>query len=359
MNISVICKALQFDGHIIKYEILHGGNINTTYKVTCKNDNGNADYLLQRINKNVFKNPEGIMSNIVNVTEYISSKANNFTITPLKFLKSKDGKAFIIDEYGDFWRARQFLDCVCFDITDELPIINEAGKAFGEFERMLDGFDASTLFECIPDFHNTVKRFESLEKSIIENKFNRKNECAREIKFLYDNRQKSSILISMLNSGDLPIRVTHNDTKCNNVVFDKNTLKALAVIDLDTIMPGLVAYDFGDGARSICSTSLEDEKDLNKVCFDLERFDAFASGYISVLRDCLSETEIKSLTESVFVMTFELAVRFLEDYLNGDTYFKTRYEKHNLIRARCQIALCKDILSKTESIRKIINKYSK
>ena len=359
MDIYSVCKALQFDGEVVKYEVLSGGNINTTYHVTCKNSNGEVDYLLQRINKNVFKKPEGIMGNIVNVTDYIANKSNNSNLKTLQFSKDVNGKAYVVDDNGDFWRAREFLDCVCFNTTDNLSVIEQAGIAFGEFQYLLDGYDASTLFESIPNFHNTVKRFENLEKAVSLDLAGRKSECASEIKFLIENKEKASILINLLNDGSLPLRVTHNDTKCNNVVFNKNTLKALAVIDLDTIMSGLTAYDFGDGARSICCTSLEDEADLSKVTFDLKRFEAFTKGYLSHLRATLTNNEIYSLIDGVFVMTIELASRFLEDYLNGDVYFKISYKNQNLLRARCQIALCKDIIAKSDKIKQIILKYTK
>lgn len=359
MDIHSVCKKLQFDGPVLRYEVLSGGNINATYRVTCDGKNEEVDYLLQRINKNVFKNPKGIMDNIINVTDYISSKNQKTELSTLHFSRCKNGNAYVVDDSGDFWRAREFLDCVCFDTTDDLNIIEEAGGAFGEFQFLLDGFDAATLFESIPDFHNTVKRFENLEKSILNCLGDRKDECSSEIRFLLERKNDAAKLINMLNDGSLPLRVTHNDTKCNNVVFNKSTLKALAVIDLDTIMSGLSAYDFGDGARSICCSTLEDETDLTKVFFDLQRFDAFARGYLGRLHSILTENEISSLVDGVYVMTLELAARFLEDYLNGDVYFKTKNKKHNLVRARCQIALCKDILNKYEKIKEVVFKYSK
>ncbi|MBO5713182.1 MAG: phosphotransferase [Clostridia bacterium] len=359
MDINVICKLLQLGDSVVNCDVLHGGNINTSYKVTCASENGENDYLLQRINKNVFKNPVGVMSNIQKITEYINAKPKNMGFIALGYNTCADGKTFVVDENGDFWRARQFLDCVCFDNTDNLKVIEQAGIAFGEFQYLLDGFDASVLFESIPYFHNTVKRYGDLENALIFDSYNRKQECANEIEFILSNKALASKLVKGAMRGDIPMRVTHNDTKCNNVVFDKDTFEALSVIDLDTIMPGITAYDFGDGARSICCTSLEDEKDLNKVKFDLVKFDAFTKGFLHHLGSILSKNELYSLCDGVLIMTIELALRFLEDYLKGDFYFKTRYPKQNLYRARCQIALAKDIISKQKEIEEIVFKYSK
>ena len=357
MSLNTICKKLQFDGPIIKYEILHGGNINTTYHITCAGKNGNKEYLLQRVNKNVFKKPNEVMQNIISVTEFINNKPHG-DFCALRFNKSVNGEAFIVDDNGDFWRAREFIDCVCFDYTDNLSVIEEAGVAFGEFQYLLDGFNASNLYETIPNFHNTINRYLNFEESVLNAILERKAESVNEIEFLLKYKEKACALENMYLDGYIPLRVTHNDTKCNNVIFNKNTLKALAVIDLDTIMPGLSAYDFGDGARSISCTTLEDEHDLTKVKFDLTRFEAFTKGYLSHLSKILSKNEIESLSSGVFSMSIELASRFLADYLDGDTYFKTTYNKQNLFRARCQIALCKDILAKEDKIKEIINKYS-
>lgn len=358
MNINEICKALQFTGDLSSYEIITAGNINTTYKVTTSLDGNNYEYLLQRINKNVFKNPVEVMQNITKVNDYLlsHSKVDDFLVLP--FNKTVDGNPYVIDETGNFWRARVFLDCVCFNSTDNLQLIEEAGRAFGEFVFMLSGFDASSLFIPIPDFHNTKSRIESLERTIKYSIGSRKKEAVEEIEYILQNKQLGFKLVDMLNEGKLPLRVTHNDTKCNNVIFDKNTHLALSVIDLDTIMPGLAAYDFGDGARSICCTTEEDEADLSKVKFNLEYFDSFAKGYFTYLKNSITEEERNTFAISVYVLTLELASRFLQDYLNGDIYFRISYKNQNLLRARCQIALCKDIFSKLDKIDEIVKKHT-
>ena len=358
MVISEICKELQLNGELISYDILTNGNINTTYHVFCDDNGVRYDYLLQRINKNVFKDPVGVMQNIALVTDYIAENSTSKDLSILLFNKTKKGKPYVIDELGNFWRCCQYLDCVTFNTTDNKVVIEEAGSAFGKFQLSLQGFDPSKLNISIPDFHNTKKRIENLEKAIMFTSLTRKALCEEEIKYVLSNKEIASILCNMYDKGELPLRVTHNDTKCNNVIFDKNTLKALAVIDLDTIMPGLTAYDFGDGARSISCTTEEDEKDLSLVKFDLDKFESFAKGYLSSIKSILTENEIKTLGISCYILTLELAARFLEDFLNSDIYFKTTYENQNLYRTKCQIALCKDIWAKLDKINEIINKYS-
>ncbi len=358
MVISEICKKLQLEGDLVSYDILSNGNINTTYHVLCDKDGKKYDYLLQRINKNVFKDPIGVMQNIANVSDHI---ANNFGGNELSFLvfnKTEEGLPYVIDELDNFWRCCQYLDCITFNTTDNKQVIEEAGYAFGKFQQSLQNFDANNLAVTIPDFHNTPKRIEDLEKAIKFSGITRKSLCEEEIDYILNNKELASVLQNMFVKGKLPLRVTHNDTKCNNVVFNKNTLKAMAVIDLDTIMPGLTAYDFGDGARSIACTTEEDEKDLSKVKFDLDKFECFAKGFLSALKTTLTQNELKTLGVSCYVLTIELASRFLEDYLNGDIYFKITYEDQNLYRTKCQIALCKDIYSKLDKINEIIKKYS-
>lgn len=359
MDIYTICKSLNLKGELKSYDVITAGNINTTYHVVTKSGKSIYEYLLQKINRNVFRDPVNVMKNIVNVSNYIDTKSEQTELKILKYNTADNGDPYLIDEGGNFWRAREYLDCVVFNATNNLKIIEETGAAFGEFQSLLDGFDASTLYESIPNFHNTKKRIDNLEKAIAYSVSARKNNCFEEIGYILANKVIATKLCDMLDDGDLPLRVTHNDTKCNNVIFNKKTLKALAVIDLDTIMSGLSAYDFGDGARSICCTTEEDEVDLSKVSFDLDKFRCFTKGYLSHLKDKLFDNEIKTLGLGVYIMTLELASRFLEDYLNGDIYFKTTSIEHNLIRTRCQIALCKDIWQKMDKINEIILEYSK
>ena len=357
MDIYELCQDFCFDGEFLRYEVIPTGNINSTYKVIMQNGENLEQYLLQKINKNVFSHPERIMENITSVNAFIDHRHKCEDLFVLHFINSKSGEPFVIDKHGNFWRACKFFDCACFNSPDDLSVIEEAGRAFGQFQYLLNGYEAERLHITIPDFHDTKKRIQSLEQTIKYASGDRKTIAKEEIDYILQNKKLAVKLCELLDEGKIPLRVTHNDTKCNNVIFDKNTLKALAVIDLDTIMPGLCGYDFGDGARSICSTTDEDEQDLSLVKFDLERFDRFSKGYFKYLKEILTKEEKETLALSVYIMTIELASRFLQDYLNGDVYFKVSIKNHNLIRARCQIVLCKDILTKLDKMNDIVMKY--
>ena len=358
MDIIKICNDFSIKGEFSYYRVITTGNINTTYKVVTEDENGLHQYLFQKINKNVFSRPDNIMENITRVNEYIDNLQQDSDLIILHFINSKNQVPYVVDDEGNFWRACKFFDCDCYNTTDDLKIIEEAGRAFGEFQYLLSGFDASSLHITIPDFHNTKKRIQNLERTIKYALSDRKEESSEEIKYILENKSTGELLCNLLEKGDLSLRVTHNDTKCNNVIFKKDCKKALAVIDLDTIMPGLCCYDFGDGARSICSMTEEDELDLSKVQFNLDKFESFSKGYFKHLKDSISEMERDTFAISVYIMTLELASRFLQDYLNGDTYFKVSMKKHNLIRTRCQIALCKDIYSKLDIMKEIVKKYT-
>ncbi len=358
MDIIKICNDFSITGEFSHYNVITTGNINTTYKVVTTDENGRHQYLIQKINKNVFSRPDKIMENIMRVNEYIDNLNKTTDLIILHFIKSKNNQPFVIDDDGNFWRACKFFDCDCYNTTDDLQVIEEAGRAFGEFQYLLSDFDASSLYITIPDFHNTKKRIQTLERTIKYALSDRKEESKEEIDYILANKKTGELLCDLLERGELPLRVTHNDTKCNNVIFKKDLKKALAVIDLDTIMPGLCCYDFGDGARSICSMTEEDEVDLTKVGFNLDKFESFTKGYFKYLKNSITQTEKDTFAVSVYIMTLELASRFLQDYLNGDTYFKVSMKKHNLVRTRCQIALCKDIYSKLDKMNEIVKKYT-
>ncbi|MBO5850880.1 MAG: aminoglycoside phosphotransferase family protein [Clostridia bacterium] len=359
MDLSAVCKALNLKGELVDFEVLKGGNINTTYKINCIDGSKRYEYLLQNINKFVFREPVKVMQNIVHVTDYIEKHRDEYSLYNLVFNKTEDGTPFVIDENGNYWRSTLYINCVTFESTDNLSLIKEAGNAYGEFIYALRDFNASILYETIPNFHNTKKRINDLEKTISISTNTKKKETKKEVEYILSNKEIASTLVNLIEKGELPIRVTHNDTRNNNVVFDINTLKALAVIDLDTIMPGITAYDFADGARSICSSTADDEEDLSKVYFNLEKFEAFTKGYLKKMSLILTDKEIETLGLSVFIITLELGSRFLEDYLKGNVYFKVKYENHNLVRARCQLALAKDVMSKMSEINEIIKKYTK
>lgn len=360
MDFNLILKRFGIKGDFRGYRTLTNGNINSTFELTVF-DKEIKTFVLQKINKYVFKQPENVMYNIIKITDYMRDMYNGEESVDrmvLRFFKDiETGEPFFVDDNNDYWRCYSFIDnSVTYDICVNEDLIFEAGKAFGKFQKMLNNFDASTLFETVPNFHNTVKRFTDLIHSVIDDDKSRVRSVKNELIYLIDNRAEAEKLCSMLNKNEIPLRVTHNDTKCNNVLFDVDSGKSLAVIDLDTVMPGVMAFDFGDAVRSVCSLTGEDETDLSKVCFDLNRFDAFSKGFLSEIKDSLTYSEINSLIFSPYAITCELASRFLEDYLRGDKYFKINYPEHNFDRAKCQIALAKDIKKKEEKITEIIKR---
>ena len=365
MTVQDICKSFDIKGKYVKCKELSTGNINSTYKVEYEYEGEQRYYIIQHINTNVFSEPVKLMDNIVRVTEHVHDRIKNNGMSTRKFVlhvyKAKgNGQPFFIDENGEYWRCYRYIpDSVTFDYSDDYVIINRVGEAFGRFEKFLDGFDANSLFVTIPDFHNTPARFYAFRNAVESDLFGRVATVEDEIKRLFALEAQACILQKKLDSGDIPLRVIHNDTKCNNVSFDMHTGEALAVLDLDTVMPGAIAYDFGDGIRFIANTLEEDDPDYGNVRLDVKKFDAFANGFLSQVKSILTESEKETIYLGVLAMTTELAVRFLTDYLNGDTYFKTRYPGHNLDRARNQLALAEDILKKTDLIKQITDKYIK
>ena len=363
MTIESVCRLFQIEGDYRFSTEIKNGLINKTYKVTFLRDGQDKNYILQRINTKVFSNPEKIMQNIVAVTSHIRRKIKATGVTAkrlvLHYSFTKEGKSLIVDDGGYFWRCYRFIDdSIVYDGTGDLELIAETGRAFGNFQRQLDDFDADSLFESIPDFHNTKKRYEDLKQAISQDVRGRAKSVEKEIKELFDFFDDATELITMCENGILPRRVTHNDTKCNNVCFDIKTGKALAVLDLDTVMPGLCAYDFGDAVRFTCNEVLEDYKDISKVAINLDKYKAFTKGFLESTKNSLTKAEIDTLAQGAFAVTVELAVRFLTDYINGDVYFSPEYPEHNLVRARNQIALAKDMNAKKEILKGIVKFYS-
>ena len=363
MTIQEICSSFCIDGKYVGCHELTTGNINNTYLVEYVRDGEEKKYILQRINKKVFTKPEKVMENIVSVTEYIREKIQEKNLSTKKFVlktfMAKDtGKPYVIDGEGEYWRCYRYIaNSQTFDTSDDLIVIERVGQAFGRFQNCLDGFDAKTLYISIPDFHNTIKRYQVFENAVKENAFGRVKFVKGEVKELLDMKEQACKLQRMLDNNDIPLRVTHNDTKCNNVSFDKTTHEALAVLDLDTVMPGAVAHDFGDAIRFIANTLIEDHPDYESVRLDMDKYTAFTKGFVSELKDKLTDVEKQTLNLGVFTMAVELAVRFLTDYIQGDVYFKTRYPGHNVDRVRNQIALAKDVLKKLSEMDEVINKY--
>ena len=341
-TLSEIGKHFCLNGALEDYEQIKNGNINKTYKVSYVTADGQRRfYVFQLVNTFVFKNPREIMKNIDLVTSHIRLAGGDGQ-TP-HYHHTASGENFVY--YGDdgFWRVMSYIDSVTFNETSDPKIIRSVGSAFGRFQNLLADFDGSKLYETIRDFHNTAKRIGALFDDAKKDPFGRAAEAENELEYIASAAKMASELSCRYEKGEFPIRVTHNDTKANNVLFSRATLSPIAVIDLDTVMPGMAMYDFGDGARFIASTAAEDEEDTAKVRLDPDKFAAFSEGYIGEVKDRLTREELSLMTLGTFSVTVELASRFLDDYILGDRYFKTDRPKHNLIRARCQLALAKDI----------------
>lgn len=352
-TIRKIGELFRLPGTLDSTEVLTNGNINLTCRAVYRLADGSLkSYVFQRINTAVFSNPVEIMRNIDLVTTYISE---HFPAEQtLHFYHTADGKNYVFDGGGSFWRVMNWVDSVTFNTCDDPAVIEATGQAFGRFQNQLAGFDGAQLFETIPDFHNTKKRLDTLFAHIAADPCGRAGAVREETEWIASVRAQAGALSVRFANGEFPVRVTHNDTKSNNVLFDPETRRPVVVIDLDTVMPGMAMYDFGDAVRFIANTAAEDEPDLSRVAFDTEKFRAFCKGFIGEVRSSLTQPELDSMVPAAFSITVELASRFLDDYITGDKYFKINYPEHNLVRTRCQIALAKDILRKQESLEQIV-----
>ena len=356
-------EAINFNGDIINVKSFGSGIINDTFLVVCNdNDNKEEKYILQKINNSIFKNIELLMKNYCNICNYLKEIVKNThgdvdrqTIT---VIPTKDGKSFFKDSKGNYWRAIKFIpNTITYDVLESSNDFYKVGKAFGKFQNMLSEYKAENLYESIPNFHNTKERFNTFLSSVNNNKVNRLDKVRDEVNFILERRNDTSILIDMYERGELPLRVTHNDTKISNILMDEKTKEGICIIDLDTIMPGLSLYDFGDAIRSGATHALEDEKDLSKVYVDLEFFEAFTKGFLEGTNSTLTKNEIEMLPMGAKVITLEQGIRFLTDYLDGDIYYKTSYEDQNLDRTRTQLKLVRDMELKWDKLKGIVNKY--
>lgn len=353
---------LSFDDFTMS--VFSSGHINMTYRIDISKDGELDSYVLQCINTYVFRSPELMMNNIARVTEHMEEKLLASGADPyrkvLHFLKNKNGKNYAYGEEGHFWRCYDLVDGArTYDAVEDLSMLESAGRAFGNFQKLLSDFPMETLVETIPDFHNTKLRLKSFFKMVEEDPCGRAAECQAEIEFFRSRVDVASRLIDLQENGILPLRVTHNDTKYNNILIDDETREAICVLDLDTVMPGLAAYDFGDAIRFAACTAAEDEQDLSLVKLDLDLYEAFTRGFIGGADGFFTEVEIESMAWGARNITTELAARFLEDYLCGDKYFKIRREGQNLDRARAQIQLVLDMEEKFETMQQIVRKYAK
>ena len=346
-----VLKSFAIEGEVKNIAPYGEGHINSTFlaETTVKN------YILQKINTVVFKQPENVMKNILLVTEHIEKKGS----LSLTVIKTNDGEPMLKTEDGCY-RVYDFIEnSLTLQKAESAEDFCNAGFSFGEFQKALSDFDASKLSETIARFHDTPNRFENFKKAVEENKSGRLDTCKEETEFVLERKDTYDKIVKSLADKSIPLRVTHNDTKLNNILMDPETRKGKAVIDLDTVMPGSMLYDFGDSIRFGASTAAEDEKDLDKVHFDIELFRAYAEGFLSALGDSITEKERELLPYSAYLMTIECGMRFLTDYIDGDVYFATKYPEHNLVRCRTQFKLAYEMQQQEKEMSKVIDEILK
>lgn len=331
------------------------GHINSTYQV--KTDGGKV-YILQRINKYVFSDPKAVMENVGAITEYLRDRVEDQSEI-LHFQQADNGTYYYVDADGEFWRCYEYADGICLESPESDRDFYESAIAFGRFQEMLADFPAAELHETIPLFHNTVDRYRQFHEALEKDEAGRAKKIPGEINFVLERENEAGTICGLLDSGELPLRVTHNDTKLNNVLLNRETRKALCVLDLDTVMPGSALYDFGDSIRFGASSAAEDERDLERVWMRLELFRTYAEGFLSACGAQLSSAEIETLPLAAKLMTLECGIRFLADHIQGDTYFRIHRENHNLDRARTQLKLVADMEDKMDEMARIVSGVAK
>ena len=358
-----VCRRFGIAGDPIRYKTFTDGHINATFLIVFSEQGTLKKYLVQNINTVVFRQPEQLMENVISVTHFLRKKIRAAGGDPeretLHFLKTTDGQLCLHD--GEHcWRIYRFIDdSFTYDLIEDAAIFRSAGAGFGRFQRLLADYPIENLYETIPDFHDTPKRLAALEAAVNADAVGRRHDVEPEIAFALARKADAGVALQLLQDGKVPLRVTHNDTKLNNLLFDNQTKESICVIDLDTIMPGLSLYDFGDAIRFGAKTAFEDEPDLSKVSISLDLFAAYTEGYLSQCRDALTESEISHLAFSAKLMTYECGVRFLTDYLCGDGYFKIDYPEHNLVRARNQFKMVEEIDKKLPEMEAIVQRIIK
>ena len=354
LHVSAAARAFEIDGEFLEAQSYGSGHINDTYRAFFKNGGAPQRYILQRINHNIFKNPVALMQNVERVTAHLATIVADEpdpSRRALHLIPARDGRGWHVDTEGNHWRAYRFIEKArTYDAVESEEQAFQAGRAFGRFQQQLAGLPAPRLHDTIPDFHHTPKRFSALEKAIEVDTAGRAALAKAEIDFALAHKPMTSVLLD----AKLPERVTHNDTKFNNVMLDDATGEGICVIDLDTVMPGLAPYDFGDMVRTTTSPAMEDERDLNKVTMQFPMFEALVRGYMSTAGEFLTKEEKALLAFSGKLITFEIGTRFLTDYLAGDTYFKVHREGHNLDRCRTQFKLVESIEEQEEQMGRLV-----
>lgn len=344
--------AKEFDlSNLINVSDINVGKVNHTCRADFLIDGWMHSFIVQKVNTYVFKKPWDVMHNIGLISEFMAE--HHPDIKSLRYIHALDGKNYYEDGPA-FWRMYKYIDSVTYNSSKDPVIVKNAGKAFGRFQKALSDFDASLLRYTIPNFHNTTKRYADLAADYAVNPLGRAASCASEVSYVLSMKDKALVLDKLYAEGRIPLRVTHNDTKINNVLFDPDTRAAMCVVDLDTVMPGLAGHDFGDAVRSAGNSKGSSSLEFDKVSLDLNVYRAFAEGFLSQTATLFTDDEISSLPDSCLVMTLELASRYLDDYLTGDNYFKVKYETQNLDRARNLIALAKSMDSNMSQMRQIL-----
>jgi hypothetical protein len=357
-----ISKEFQIYGEILHAETLKIGHINETYTATYDQGGTRVRYIHQKINGNVFKNPVGVMKNVMRVTTHIrkkleASSARDVTRRSLIVIPTRDGRSFYQNGDKEVWRTFVFVEGVeTYEAVQSPQQAYQAGRAFGEFQHLLVDLPGERLFETIPGFHNTRKRFSALQEAIRSDRFNRAGEVIPEIEFALKREPIVDVILSAMAKGRIPERITHNDTKFNNVMMDVLTGEAMCIVDLDTVMPGCALYDFGDMVRTTTSPTLEDEPDLSKVRMQMPMFKKLAEGYLSTAGEFLSKAEKAHIAFSGKLITFEIGIRFLTDFLSGDTYFRIHRPGHNLDRCRTQFRLVESIEKQEVGMQKYVDR---
>jgi hypothetical protein len=361
-QLQEISKKFQIYGEILHAETLKIGHINETYTATYDQGGTRVRYIHQKINQNVFKKPVAVMNNVMRVTSHIRKQlearnVRDVTRRALIVIPTRDGKSFFQNGDGEVWRTFVFVEGVeTYEAVRSPQQAYQAGRAFGEFQNLLVDLPGGRLLETIPNFHNTRKRFSALQQALEKDHFNRGKEARPEIEFALKHEALVDVILDAMAKGRIPERVTHNDTKFNNVMLDVLTGEAMCIVDLDTVMPGCALYDFGDMVRTTTSPTLEDEPDLSKVKMQMPMFRKLAEGYLSTAGQFLTKAERDHIAFSGKLITFEIGVRFLTDFLSGDTYFRIHRPGHNLDRCRTQFKLVESIERQQEAMQKYVDR---
>lgn len=361
-ELTKVINAFNLEGELQECIVFGNGHINDTFRLTFKTEQGTRRYILQKMSSVVFKKPVELMENISNVTAWLKKKirenGGDTERETLNLVMTREDIPYHVDKEGGYWRVYKFIEgATCYDAVKNDDDFYQSAVAFGHFQRLLADYPAETLHETIPNFHNTPDRMRIFREAVQRDAYSRAAGVQEEIRFIEEHEKLSHVLYDMLEEGKLPLRVTHNDTKLNNIMIDDATGKAICVIDLDTVMPGLSAHDFGDSIRFGASTGAEDERNLSKISCNLHLYEVYTKGFIEGCGGALTETELDMLPWGAVLMTFENGIRFLTDYLEGDHYFKIHRDGQNLDRCRTQLKLVSDMEEKIQQMQQIVNKY--